>query len=445
MAIFEKFAIRTLFASIILNMIVYAHYTPPNLFNYFYSYMQSINENIFLKETVEILFNLSNIIYLLFIPLGIILYLNCKFITNTITGISFILILISNFLLIKSYTNQILILFLIIKSSGSGLCFLPILLEIWKYFPNMKGLITGIFFLGKGITESFYEYISIKLINPDEEKMNRNENIYSTNINLKFFNYLQNTFIFLCLISIICQFLIYPYSIYGYHFYQNQNEFKEKMQKGLIQEFYILSSPQNYSKPKTNKIKEPIFSLIISCPFLQFTCIYFLIMIFKSLDLTSIQRLGILMNIDDSFISFSNKVWKFTNVFWNIISGFLLDNIKFKKFFMYLLLTLIFLISTSYFILDWKFGFLLFNIISSVVDSINNIFVPISFSIVYGNETGLLLYGISSIIINSFLIYRDFIRQILDEKNFGRKNILFCFLFYLYYFLYVCFDYIMFI
>ena len=196
MVIFEKFAIRTLFASIILNMIIYAHYTPPYLFNYIYSYMQSINENIFVKETVEILFNLSHIIYLLFIPVGIILYLNCNFITNTITGISLILILISNFLLIKSYTNQILILFLIIKSSGSGLCFLPILLEIWKYFPNMKGLITGIFFIGKGITESFYEYISIKLINPEEEKMNRNENIYSTNINLQFFNYLQNTFIF---------------------------------------------------------------------------------------------------------------------------------------------------------------------------------------------------------------------------------------------------------
>ena len=438
MVIFEKFAIRTLFASIILNMIIYAHYTPPHLFNYIYSYMQSINENIFVKETVEILFNLSHIIYLLFIPVGIILYLNCNFITNTITGISLILILISNFLLIKSYTNQILILFLIIKSSGSGLCFLPILLEIWKYFPNMKGLITGIFFIGKGITESFYEYISIKLINPEEEKMNRNESIYSTNINLQFFNYLQNTFIFLCFISIICQFLIYPYSIYGYHFYQNQNEFKEKMQKGLVQEFYILSSPQNYSKPKTNKIKEPIFSLIISCPFMQFTCIYFLIMIFKSLDLTSIQRLGILMNIDNNFISFSNKVWKFTNVFWNIISGFLLDNIKFKIFFMYLLLTLIFLISTSYFILDWKLGYLLFNVISSVVDSINNIFVPISFSIVYGNETGLLLYGISSIMINSFLIYKDFIRQILDEKIYYFVFCFICTIFYMFALITLC-------
>ena len=96
-------------------------------------------------------------------------------------------------------------------------------------------------------------------------------------------------------------------------------------------------------------------------------------------------------------------------------------------------MTLIFIISTSFFILHLKFGYILLNIISSIVDSINNIFVPISFSIVYGNETGLLLYGISSILINSFLIYRDFIRQVLNKTI----------LFYLHNILYVCFDYFM--
>ena len=119
MSVFEKFAIRTLLGGIILNMIIYTHYTPPNLFNYFYSYFQSINENIFSKEIVEILFSLSNIVYLLFIPLGIILYLNYNLNTNTISGISLILIIISNYLLTKSYTNQILILLLIIKILNS--------------------------------------------------------------------------------------------------------------------------------------------------------------------------------------------------------------------------------------------------------------------------------------------------------------------------------------
>ena len=366
------------------------------------------------------------------------MYLNYNLNTNIISAISLVLIIISNYLLINSYTNQILILFLIIKSSGSGLCFLPILLEIWKYYPNMKGLITGIFFIGKGITESFYEYISIKLINPKEKNINPDGKIYTPDINYQFFNFLKNEFFFVCIISIICQFLIYPYSIYGNHFYQNQNEFKEKIQKGLVQDFNIFEIPKNYYKPKNNKNKEPLFSLIISCPFLQFTCIYFLIMIFNSLDLSSIQRLGSLMNFEDNFISFSNKVWKFTNVFWSIISGFILDNIKFKKFFMYLLLTLIFLISTSYFILHLKFGYILFNIINSVVDSINNIFVPISFSIVYGNETGLLLYGISSIVINSYLIYRDFICQVLNKKIYYFVFCFICTIFYMFALITLC-------
>ena len=68
MSIFEKFAIRTLLGGIILNMIIYSHYTPPNLFNYLYSYLQSINDNILKKETIEILskfikYNISFIYY----------------------------------------------------------------------------------------------------------------------------------------------------------------------------------------------------------------------------------------------------------------------------------------------------------------------------------------------------------------------------------------------
>ena len=431
MSIFEKFATRTLIGALLLNMIIYSHYIPNNIFNYLYSYLHSINDNIFTKEKTEILFSLSNIIYFLFIPLGIILYLNYNLNTNIINAIGLILIIISNYLLIKSYTNKMLILLLILKKSGSGLCLLPILLDIWKYFPNMKGLITGIFFIGKGIAESLNEFISPKFINPEEKNMNQIKIIYPSDVNDRFLDYSRNIFLFFCLISIAIQFLVYPYSIYGYKFYKNQTEFKEKMQKGLIQDFYILSFPKNYNKPRNNKNKEPIFSLIISCPFLQFTSIYFLIMIFNTIDLTSIQRLGILMNFDDNFISFSNKFWKFSNVLWSIISGYLLDHIKFKKFFMYLLLILIFLISTSYFIIDMKFGFLLFNLINSVVDSINNIFAPISFSIIFGNETGLLLYGISSIVINTFQIYKDFIRQILNEKIYYFVFCFVCTIFYM--------------
>ena len=56
MSIFEKFATRTLIGALLLNMIIYSHYIPNNIFNYLYSYLHSINDNIFTKEKTEILF-----------------------------------------------------------------------------------------------------------------------------------------------------------------------------------------------------------------------------------------------------------------------------------------------------------------------------------------------------------------------------------------------------
>jgi len=99
-------------------------------------------------------------------------------------------------------------------------------------------------------------------------------------------------------------------------------------------------------------------------PILQFTSIYFLIIIFNSIDLTSIKRLAILMNFYDNFISFSNKFWKFINVLWSIISGFLLDNYKFKKFFMYLLLIFIFFNFNMLFYNSFEIRISLFNVIN---------------------------------------------------------------------------------
>ena len=65
MSIKKKLAIKTLLGGILLNMIISTYYMPPKLFNYFYSYLQYINENIYSNEKVELLLNLSYIIYIL--------------------------------------------------------------------------------------------------------------------------------------------------------------------------------------------------------------------------------------------------------------------------------------------------------------------------------------------------------------------------------------------
>ena len=453
----KNLAIKTLFGGIIVNFIINTYHIPENLSNYFYSYLQYINENIYSKEKVDILSNLSNIIYLISIPFGIELNEYFHFNTNLLIGLSLLVRFLSIYLLIYSTNNKIFFFYLITKSLSSGLCFLPIILEIWKYYPDKKGLILGIFHLGKGFIAFFSECISIQLINPMQIKYIPFKNIYPTEINENFLNYLKISMIIICILGSISQSLIYPYSIYVNLFSYKKNNFIEKLNKGLLKDFYILRSKSIYRKTisstkssnnenclninekelkkenyniNKSKIKEPFISLITSYPFLQLTSIYFLIMSFNSIDLSSIFKLGLNKNFDKKFLLFTKIFWILINNIWNILSGYLLDLIKFKKLLIILVIIQIFLITTFYFILNNIFGFILFITFNSIINSSNYIIVPFSFNFIFGDEKGLLLYGISSIIINIFYIYKNYIFYILSEKiNF----FILCFIFIIFY------------
>ena len=435
MSIKKKIAYKTVLGSIILNILINIyHYLPSNSFYYFYSYLQYINENCYPPEKIELLSSLSNIINFAFIPLGILLNIYFHFNTITISGISLLIKILSLYILIYCYTNTLFILYLVTKGISSGLSSLPILIELWKYFPNNKGLILGIFYLGKGLIDISYEYVSIKIINPNNIDILPNLNIYPSEINENFLNYLKILMIILCIFSSLCQCLIYPYSIYINYYDCKKYKFKEKMSKGLLEGFFILSyetssrnsndslnrinngSLRKYQGNNNKNNKEPFISLITSYPFLQLSFIYFLIMSFNSINLSSIKKLGINCNFKPKFLLFSKIIWISINIIWNIILGHLLDLIKFKKILVILIIIQIFLISIFYLILVNKFGFILFNIFSSIINSTNNIIVPFSFNFIFGDENGLFLYSISSFIINTFYFYQNYIFYILSEN-----------------------------
>jgi hypothetical protein len=449
----KKIGIKTLYGAIILNMIISTYHLTPKLFTYFYSYLSYINENIYNRDIVELYISLSHIIYLLSIPFGIILNFKYGFNTNTLTGISLLLNILSIYFLINCSTNNLFIIYLIIKSSSNGLCLLPIIYELWNYYPNKKGLMTGVFFLGKGFTYLTYESLSIRIINPHNIDMIKQERIYPPEVNENYFIYLKIYISVLCILSSICLCLIYPYSIYANYNSYKMSKFREKLNRGELKDFYILSSPRRNTidstkntsteywldnsdkeigrKKEIKEIKEPFISLITSYPYIQLTSVYFLVNVFNSIDLPSINKIGLNNNFGRKYLRYTSAIWNCTIIITNVILGILLDKMKFKKFLIYLLLILIFSISIFYFITNDKYGFIIFNIFSSVINSINNVIVPISFSKIFGEKNGLLLFGISSIVINTFCIYSTFINQILIEKIYYFVLCLICTVFYM--------------
>ena len=102
-------------------------------------------------------------------------------------------------LLLRIYANAIPLLFpniiivticIFISSASCGICYMPIILEIWKYFPDNKGLTTSLALSGFGFTQLIFEDISINIINYEKNNIDYLEGVYSFYTNDNFKEYL---------------------------------------------------------------------------------------------------------------------------------------------------------------------------------------------------------------------------------------------------------------
>ena len=78
---------------------------------------------------------------------------------------------------------------------------MPVILEIWKYYPKNKGLTTSIALSGFGLTQLIFEDISINIINYEKHKIDYIEGIYSYYVNDNFNFYLKTHTIFFSIVS----------------------------------------------------------------------------------------------------------------------------------------------------------------------------------------------------------------------------------------------------
>jgi hypothetical protein len=77
-----------------------------------------------------------------------------------------------------------LLFFAGIKGFGSGLTYLPPLICAWEWFPDYKGLITGLLFSGYGFSSFFFSLLSTELINPEDKR----PSIYDRNQDVTYFD-----------------------------------------------------------------------------------------------------------------------------------------------------------------------------------------------------------------------------------------------------------------
>ena len=485
----KRISYYIIFSGFIIHLILGTLHSWSGLLPYFNSFLVQQNSikisKVYLNNIFSFVFVFNNI----FILIGILLSKNYN--TIAITGFGLLLKLYANIIIIY-FPNIIIVTFCIfICSAACGICYMPIILEIWKYFPNNKGLTTSLALSGYAFTQLLFEDISINIINYEKYKIDYIEGIYSSYINESFRQYFKMNIIFFAIMSLLSIFLLYPHDTYKKYFrrtvpkynFQFKNlidntnvkesenndgadindeiEFNQSAHLFTIQEkknsylsilksFFLkkkekkrIKNEKKYQREasgyyeqakddlrqnlmtdvhllKVTNIKKEnyklLFSLITSYPFLQLTSVFFFTKLFGIIELSSIRNFGALNGYNEDFLWYGTFIFKLTNFLCFPIWGYLFDKIGFKRFYRLIITMEIVISSLCYYISTYKFGFIIYCIISAFVNSASKAIGPTNFSIIFEDEKGALLFGISCFLTNAFYIFRPLISNLLTEK-----------------------------
>ena len=435
--------ILTLIGTFILHFILGTLHTWPSISRYFHSYLVELNQTRFSLAYLDIVFSLVNAVHSICVPFGVIL--SKTYGPSIIIGIGLTMKLIANALFILTPDIVIVTISLVACASGVGLAYMPAIIEIWKYFPNNKGIASGTAFAGFGFTRLLFKYVSIYMINPTEELPLPKRERYDTHINNNFLVYLKKSEIFFSFLSVLCILLIFPFEKNQQQDYKmlkknnsmkNRNDNKDNsisntLNRGVSydKDEKIINTEETEYNDKTiendtdsdlsyfeGDHKIPLRSLIISYPFMQLTFIFFFTMFFGSIELSSMKKFGLMNGHSEDFLWYSALIWKVSNIVCYTLWGGLLDLIKFKKLYMIILSSEILISATCYFISSSKIGFILYSTISAAVNSANIAVAPTSFVMIFGIDRGSLLFSISSLLHNTFYILRPLITNFAASK-----------------------------
>ena len=441
-----QYALRTLISGFILHFILGTFHLWQTLLRYFNSYLLEFNNIPIPDKYLEIIFSLSNVPHGLFMIIGVLL--TGYYSSLQITGIGIIIRIISETSFILFPDIKIVTANILISSSATGLIYLPIMLDILRYYPNSKAQCISFAMSGFAINRLMFKYISIYIIDPDSIEMIRGTRRYPSIINSNFHFYLKVYLIFFSLLSVLCIYLLHPYQqnkiiiedvlkrkfttdpIHGIHFLNIDKSFKEENSSEEIifsssneaeNEYegnyirYLLSRPSKKSYKKSSRL-EPFSSLIISYPFLQLTFIFFFTMLIGLVELSSIRKLGTLNGHSEIFLWNTSFFFKGLNAVGLPIWGFFLDKYGFKNLYSVVLSVQLIISSLCFFISSNTIGFILFNGISAMLHSVNLSIQLTTYVLIFGNEKGVLLYSIGWLLIYIFYIARPFISNFFVSK-----------------------------
>ena len=176
----------------------------PYLDSYFHHYGNKINDKLFYFIS-PIGVAISDIL-----PI-VVNYLDNFFQTRFLLLFSMFFLLISQLIFYSFITNfKMLILSYFLFGICKGFTYLPLMKNCWKYFPNKKGLITGLILSAFGLSAFIFVSICDAMVNPSN-KSKSNDGYYEKAIADKFIDFILLYIYIIIIIGIIVIILVFPF------------------------------------------------------------------------------------------------------------------------------------------------------------------------------------------------------------------------------------------
>lgn len=101
---------------------------------------------------------------------------------------------------------------MILFGIGIGFSYLSVVRNCWKYFPEYKGLVSGVILSGYGIASVIYTSLCESIVNPNSMPL-ANDGFYSEDIAQKMYDYIFTIFFIFLVGSVLSVAMIFPYTV----------------------------------------------------------------------------------------------------------------------------------------------------------------------------------------------------------------------------------------
>lgn len=235
--------ILSLISGILTHLLIGNLFSFPNFIPYYKSYLYYKNKK---KEVISEL-------QLYFIaPTGIFVHNTLPSLTGfmdnilgtrILTIIGMISLLGSQIIMYNYIEYNLLIISYIFFGFCGSLTYFQSLKNCWKYFPDKKGVISGIIFSCFGLSSFAFTSIGDLIINPKSEQKGEN-GYYTEEISNKFLDYLKFYIICIIVLGTLSSILCFPF------------EKDEKMEDVIERESLNLTKENNYDYEKEEGINK---------------------------------------------------------------------------------------------------------------------------------------------------------------------------------------------